>query len=157
MMGRRVLYCGRRKWKWVDNIVKECQAAVRRQQCGSASWTWCPRPRWGGTWTWSRWQRLRECATPATIYIFVMYVAEKQWWWREETHWPGTQTIFEHECKLYTTTADRISWWWRDWWHDRVMILMEVKNTDIVPGVEVKEDARPVQLPGHCHQHNLIF
>ena len=37
---------------------------IRRLQSGSSSWTWCPRPRWGGTWTWSRARRLTTCATP---------------------------------------------------------------------------------------------
>ena len=32
-----------------------------------------------------------------------------------------------------------------------VIMMMEVQKTNIVPGVEVKEDARPVQLPEHCH------
>ena len=42
---------------------KNCRT-TRRQQSGLFSWTWCPRPRWGGTWTWSRARRLRTCARP---------------------------------------------------------------------------------------------
>ena len=37
---------------------------IRRLQSGSSSWTWCPRPRWGGTWRRRRGRRRRECATP---------------------------------------------------------------------------------------------
>ena len=49
-----------------------CPAAVRRQQSGFSSWTWRPRPRWGGTWTWSRELQLRGHATPVRFDMFVI-------------------------------------------------------------------------------------
>ena len=37
---------------------------IRRQQSGFFSWTWYPRPRWGGTWTWSTARKPTTCARP---------------------------------------------------------------------------------------------
>ena len=37
---------------------------TRRQQSGFFSWTWYPRPRWGGTWTWSTARKPTTCARP---------------------------------------------------------------------------------------------
>ena len=37
------------------------------------------------------------------------------------------------------------------------MAISRGVKTDIVARVEVKEDARPVHLPEHCHRHDLVF
>ena len=70
-------------------------------------------------------------------------------WYVFETHWSYCS---QSPIRL----AGSILWWWRGWWDDKVVISRGAK-TDIVARVEVKEDARPVHLPEHCHRHDLVF